>query len=178
MNFRKYLPFENYVIATNLSVEEVKRKLAENVEPRRGFELFRTASYSKPYMGDLYGDTFTISRVINYRNSFLPVITGAITTDFGETKVKIKMRPAIGVIIFMCFWLGVVGLVCLTMVVAAVFSEKTGSLDPVVFIPFAMFVFGCLLFTVPFKIESGISRKFLAKLLEAKEQPVRPPEYV
>lgn len=94
MNLKKYLPFENYVMTSKLSVEEVKRRLADNIEPKKSLRLsvFNRGT-NKPYEGEILGDTFTISRIINYRNSFLPVITGHISTFLGTTQINVKMRP-------------------------------------------------------------------------------------
>jgi hypothetical protein len=94
MNLTKHLPFENDVLTTKIPTLEVLRRIADNVEPRQGFTLssFNNRKYTKPYIGSIHGLSFTMSRNINYRNSFLPIITGHIETFPGKTQVRIKMQ--------------------------------------------------------------------------------------
>jgi hypothetical protein len=173
MNLKKYLPFENYVMTSKLSVEEVKRRLADNIEPKKSLRLsvFNRGS-NKPYEGQILGDTFTISRIINYRNSFLPVITGHISTFLGKTQINVKMRPVTFVLIFISLWLGIVGLACLGIILVGLIQFKQvlqNGFSPMILIPFGMFLFGCLLITLAFKAESKKSKKFLEQLFEGQE---------
>ena len=171
MILKNVLPFENYVLTTKLSVDEVLKRIADNIQQKPGFS-FPTFSrnYTKPYTGEISGTTFTMSRNINYRNSFLPVITGQISTYLGQTQINIKMRPIIFVLIFISFWLGIVGLVCIGMLLAGLFQIKQilqNGFSPMILIPFVMFAFGCLLTHFAFKEESKNSKEFLARLLES-----------
>jgi hypothetical protein len=173
MNFKKYLPFENYVITSKLSVEEIKNRLADNIEPKKNIRLsvFNRSS-NKPYEGQILGDTFTISRIINYRNSFLPVITGQISKFLGKTQINVKMRPVTFVLIFISLWLGVVGLVCLGIILVGLIQFKQvlqNGFSPMILIPFGMFLFGCLLTTLAFKAESKKSKEFLNRIFEGQE---------
>ncbi|MFT3705126.1 MAG: hypothetical protein QM802_22355 [Agriterribacter sp.] len=175
MPLKNILPFENYVLTTNLSVEEVLKRMADNIQPKEGFKFFAgfNRNYAKPYTGYIIGRTFTMNRNINYRNSFLPVITGQIVIVSGKTAVKIKMQLGTVVLIFMSFWLGVIGLVCIGILVAG-FSEHgqvfSNEFSPAFLIPFGMLVFGCLLTHFGFKGESKKSKAFLANLLESVEE--------
>ena len=173
MNLVKYLPYENYVLISKLSADEVIRRLADNVEPKKSFNFFiAKKSTNKPYQGQISGNTFTISRIINYRNSFLPVITGHISAFHNETHINITMQPIIFVLIFICFWLGVVGLVCLEIIVSALSQIRQilqHGFSPIALLPFGMFLFGCLLTIFAFKTESKKSKKFLEQLLSGQE---------
>ncbi|ACU59576.1 hypothetical protein [Chitinophaga pinensis] len=173
MNIKKYLPFENYVLTTRLPVMEVIKRLHNNIEISRGLQLSHLNNSSgKPYTGEITSSTFKMSRIINYRNSFLPQITGEITSFLDETQIIIKMQPVTFVLIFMSFWLGTVGLACLGILLTGLsqlpllFSE---GFSPFVLIPFVMFVFGCLLCTLAFKTEAKKSKAFLEQLLEGQE---------
>ncbi len=175
MNLKKYLPFENYVITSKLSVEEVKTRLASNIEPKKSLRLsvFNRGS-NKPYEGEILGDTFTICRIINYRNSFLPVITGHISTFTDKTQINVKMRPVTFVLLFISLWLGIVGLVCLGIILAGLIQLKQilqNGFSPMILIPFGMFLFGCLLTTLAFKAESKKSKEFLEQIFEGQENP-------
>jgi hypothetical protein len=173
MGFKKILPIENYTLTTKLTVEEVRKRIADNIEPKRNFRFSLIANnYTKPYEGKITGKSFEISRIINYRNSFLPVITGHISSFIGQTQVKIKMQPVTFVIVFISVWLGLVGLVCFVMFIGIIVQYQqifNNGFSPFSLIPFAMFIFGCLLTYFAFKKESKISKQFLAQLLEGEE---------
>ena len=174
MNLRKYLPYEDYALTSKLSVEEVRKRIFENIEPKK---TYRFPGFNKNtvklYEGTLIDNAFTITRIINSRNSFLPVITGDISTFLGKTQIKIEMRLVHLVLVFMSLWLGIVGLVCIGifLVGALKFKEilETGF-SPMLLIPYAMFIFGCLLVILSFKAESKKSKDFLLELLEGQEE--------
>lgn len=174
MTLKSALPFEEYVLTTRLSVNEVLRRLDDNIQEKQGFSISSfNRNYSKPYTGQITGTTFKMSRNINYRNSFLPVITGQITTYVGQTQVNIKMRPATFPLIFISFWLGFVGLVCMGILFIGLLQFRQiiqNGFSPMIFIPFGMFAFGCLLTHFAFKGESKNSKEFLATLLESVDK--------
>jgi hypothetical protein len=173
MKLIPFLPYENYMLLTNLSPEEVGRRISANIEPRlTGVFSEFTRNNTKPYQGVCARNKFEISRIINYRNSFIPVISGEVSSYLGvESRIHIKMKPHSFVIVFMCIWLGFGGLFCL-LILSNMFRpemrpDKELSIGEV--IPFVMFIGGCLLFSLPFKFESKKSKLFLAELLEGHE---------
>ncbi len=173
MNIKKYLPFENYVLTSKLSLEEVTRRLADNIEPKKSFRFsgFNKSS-NKPYEGQISNGTFTISRIINYRNSFLPVVTGHISTFIGKTQINVKMQPVTFVLIFIFLWLGIVGLACLVIILVGLLQFQQvlqNGFSPMILISFGMFLFGCLFTTLAFKAESKKSKEFLEQLFEGEE---------
>ena len=171
MIFKNILPFEDYMLTTRLSINEIIKRLNDNTEEKRSFSFSTLGqNYIKPYSGQITGSTFTMSRNISYRNSFLPVITGQITASNGQTQVHIKMRPVLIVLIFISFWLGIVGLACIAILLTGLLQFKEilqNGFSSATLIPFGMFAFGCLLTHFAFKTESKKSKKFLAKLLES-----------
>jgi hypothetical protein len=168
----KYLPFENYVLTTNLSVDEVRDRLANNVEPQKKASISSSKqNTSKPYQGSIVNNSFKIFRIINYRNSFVPVISGEISQAYGKTEIAVKMKPVLFVLIFMAFWIGTVGVICVCILVMAVLEFKDliqNGFSPPILIPFGMFIFGYLLITLSFKYESSTSKEFLKDLFEAQ----------
>jgi hypothetical protein len=174
MILKKILPFENYVLTTKLSVDEVLNRLSNNIENKQGFSFSNLSrTYTKAYTGKIIGTTFTMTRNINYRNSFLPEITGQITTYLGQTQVNIKMRPVISVLVFISLWLGIIGLVCIGILLAGIFQFKQviqNGFSPMLFIPFGMFAFSRWLTHFAFKGESKYSKEFLARLLESVDK--------
>lgn len=173
MPLRKCLPIENYTLQTSLTAQEVFQRLYDKIEEKRnsGFN-WRSKISNKPYEGKVSTTSFTMNRIIDYRNSFLPVIRGKIISLAGQTRVEINMRPAAGPLIFMSIWLGFVGVICISLLTVAVihFNEvfKNGVNGATV-IPFAMLLFGILLQKFAFRSESKEAKRFLATLLKAEE---------
>lgn len=160
----KFLPYERLKIITSLSVDEVLKRLNNSIEPKRYFRLL--GSGTKPYQGSVEGSHFEVSRIIGYRNSFLPMIKGDLQSEISGCSVYITMHPKIFVTAFMIVWLGGVGFFFLTFL----YSLASSSTDPsIVLIPGGMFVFGYGLFLGGFKFESIKSRKFFRELFEARE---------
>lgn len=176
MKLQNLFPFEKYTLTTKLSYDEIYKRLADNIEPK-SFHFFSfNRNSSKPYEGEILGNSFTISSIINYNNSFLPVIKGNISAMIGQTQIVIKMRPAIFSLIFGSLWLGIVTLACILLILAGLIQFKQlieHGFSPAFLVPFGMFIFGCLIFLIPFKIESKKSRKFLTALLNAEDN-IRP----
>lgn len=173
MTLRFFLPFDNFKLSTKLTSAEVQARLAATIEPKNVFRFFQFRNKpTKAYEGQIDGTSFRMSRIIAYRNSFLPVIRGEISSHLDKTQVSIKMRPSTGVIIFMLFWLGVVGFLCLATLVAAVrhFNQVVQhGFSPAALIPFFMFAFGYGLITFGYRLEAPKSKRFLKQLLESKE---------
>ncbi|WP_240410171.1 hypothetical protein [Flavisolibacter nicotianae] len=156
---------------TQLTQDEVRNRIESVTEPRKSFRLISKKS-EKPYQGKLVSDSFVISRIISGRNSFLPVIKGNISAYAGRTEISIRMRPVVAVLIFMTFWLGAVGFVCVGIIVSGIlqFRQLTiHSFSPVALIPFGMFAFGYGLLILSYRAESHKSKTYLKQLLEAEE---------
>jgi len=100
----KFFPADSFKIYSNLSFDEVKRRLDEQVAPKKNFSFATafSAMPGKPYQGDILDDSFKITRNIKYRNSFLPIITGEIADAYPGTVIHVHMRMAIFVYVFMC----------------------------------------------------------------------------
>src|SRR5712671_2639644 len=103
----RFWPSDAFEIETELSTEEILESLRLNVEPKT---LFRSSSNHTTFQGDLMRDAFKISRIIHYRNSFLPIIHGTCRPGHHGTTVAVKMRLHPFVMAFMCFWFGGVGI--------------------------------------------------------------------
>ena len=160
----KFLPYERLKISTGLSREEVLKRLDEAIEPKRHFRLFQPGT--KPYQGSIEGSHFEVSRIIGYRNSFLPIIKGDVQSEISGCSVHITMHPYLPVIAFMLIWLGFVGFAFLFFLYLLVSSSTDLSVG---FIPGGMFLFGYGLFLGGFKFESVKSKKFFRELFDARE---------
>ncbi len=163
----KFLPTENISFKTRLKEEEILKRLSDAIEPEKTFRAVRFGMLSgstKPYEGQISGHTFTIRRIISYRNSFLPRINGIITNDFGRLTINVKMRLPIFVIIFLCVWCGAVGLACIAVLTQGV---RVSESHPATLIPFSMLLFVYALTMGGFKYESRKSKKDLTALFQA-----------
>ena len=165
----KFLPYEHLKIRTRLSTDEAQKRLADIIEAKRFFRWFE--SNHKPYQGIIEGSHFEVSRIIHYRNSFLPNIKGEIQPDMRGCSIDIRMYPHGIVIAVMILWLGSVGFFFLSMLGSFVFSaaqSHSGDLS-ILLIPAVMFAFGYALLLGGFKFESVKSKKFFRELFQADE---------
>ena len=85
---------ENLIYRTTLHPQEVLRRLDHVIEPEK---LFRRKN-DKLFEGRITGNTFSFRRIIHYRNSFLPQISGEVNEHYGgsEIKVKVVLNPVAG----------------------------------------------------------------------------------
>jgi Flp pilus assembly protein TadB len=86
-----FIPYQHFEIKTKLSQDATREKLADIVEPRQ--LGWRFSNDHKLFEGELDINTFKISRVIRYRNSFLPVLVGNIQDDLDSSSLQITARP-------------------------------------------------------------------------------------
>lgn len=149
-------------------MEEAILKLKDNVEPNK---IFRFRGGTKVFQGNVYDSNFTISRIILYKNSFLPQIKGSINTDTDSTTIGIKMYLHPFVIVFMILWFLVVTVGCFASAIAFVNSLNQGNaFRPEVLIPFGMLAFGICLCTVPFWIEVKKARNELDRIFNSNSE--------
>jgi len=163
MNF---LPIKNITFKTSLSQEEVVSRLRENTEPEKNLRFgFFSKKKTKRYEGIIAEKYFLIKRIIEYGNSFLPIIKGTIQKDIHGTKVKIKMRLKTFVSVFMGIWCVGVGIGFISILISSI--NKNGF-EPVIFLPLGMFLFAYLLTLGGFKAESAKSIKDLEEILNGR----------
>ena len=156
------LPYEHFTIETYLGAEEGGRRLAHSVEPKKVIRWFSTNH--KPYEGDVTSDSFKISRIIHYRNSFLPQITGSIRSDLGRTLVEIRMALHPVVLVFLVLWLAFFGSIFVGSFQSFVADPGSNASPLVVGVP--LMIVMLVVVIAAFKFESSKSKKFLRGLLE------------
>lgn len=161
----KFLPLEKLIYKTHLNEEKVIQRLSEIVEPKKTFRSILFGSYAaKAYEGEISGQAFAIRRIIRYRNSFLPEISGSVGSDYDGTTITVKMRMNILVIIFLCFWCAVVVFVGIAFM-AKMIATGFNFLE---LIPVGLLLFVYALTMGGFKWESNKSKKDLQELFEAE----------
>ena len=164
----KLLPYEQYNLYTRLSPEEVRQRLADNTE-QGGKKKPLGGKTVKPFRGEITNETFSISPVIDYRNSFLPVLKGTYFRENGMTRIRTRLQLNDVVLAFCIIWLGIVGLCGILLPISELRGALNGKrFDPMVLVPTGMFVFGYLLMIAAFNTESTRSKKLLAKVLDAQ----------
>ncbi|WP_312287182.1 hypothetical protein [Chryseobacterium gleum] len=155
----KYLPFERITYRTNLSEQEVFTRLSGFVEPKK-FGLGR--NYTKDYEGSANNNGFEISRVIQYRNSFLPQINGKIQNENNGTQIQVTMSLHAFVLVFLLFWCSIA--VGIFIMIGS--TEKKMSVE--FFMPLLMLLFVYILTMTGFKTESKKSKEYLRRSFEAE----------
>ena len=171
MKLKKFLPFDKFHLQTGLSESEVLTRLQNSIQPQKN-SLSLFPKETKPYIGKVIGRSFEIRRSINYRNSFLPVIKGELIERLNKTRISVSLRPSVFVLIFMAFWLGTIGFVCIGIIVVLIIQFNKinwQEFSPIALIPFVMFIFGYGLLMFGYRVESSKSKRFLLNLLEASE---------
>lgn len=164
----KLLPYEKFTITTQASEKEAIAKIKGITEPIRSSRF--TGPREKPYQGTINGNSFEISRIIHYRNAFLPIIQGDIRTEQERTVIFISMHLHIIVIAILLLLLGdVVIFIHKSFIEAITIFMDTGQFSiSINFPPITSFLllFGYLITTAGFKSEANNSKDFFHRLFE------------
>ena len=165
----KWIPFDKFVLSTSLSPQETLECLRANVSWRESGFAGSSQSTTKPFWGKVNNFAFKIYRDIQYRrNSFVPVIVGKIIPENGGSRVAITMRMTIFTMIFMGFWLGIVGVIALILVI---FQLRALRFAPAALIPELMFLFGYGICLFGFNYERGMAKDILRDILNVQSNP-------
>jgi hypothetical protein len=103
------MPFYRFEIEASMSPNEVAQRIGSvTCDPAKPFdrpEGFRQGRGSNLFWGSVRGNSFSLRRNINYRNSFLPLIRGRITqSGVGSTlRVVMFMNPGGAAFHVFCF---------------------------------------------------------------------------
>lgn len=174
MKIKKYLPFKDYLFTTSLPIEEVKKRLLENIEPKQEFSLIKRNIRTKKYEGKLFNNSFKINQInIGKENTYAPLITGLMKSDLDKTIIQVTMELQPIILAFMTLWLGSVGLICLFLILGAIFQLRDilqNGFSPMAFIPFGVFIFSSFLIIIEFKKQSENAKEFLMLTLNAQEE--------
>ena len=158
------LPYQKLLFNSPLSREELTRRLAREVSKSRwGFALFDRRT--ELFEGTITSEGFKVSRIIRYRNSFLPVISGNFSPTAKGVRVDVTLRLHGAVLAFSVVWLSFVGLGAAAVVLELLRSEPLGQVR---LIPLGMLAFFYLLVTLSFGFEARKARKLLSEIFEAE----------
>jgi len=100
-----WFPYVRHTFNTISNKDEIRSKIQTSTESLKFYWWYWLSrshylQTDKPFYGTILGDRFRIKRIIDYRNSFLPVIHGKIS----DNKVAISLRPSIFVLLFIIIW--------------------------------------------------------------------------
>src|SRR5271167_80359 len=97
-------PFRKFEFSTPMSTAHAARVLDEIVEPPRKWG-WPTSAKRGDFEGRVAGTHFKINRIIQYQNSFMPIIEGNFRRDGLGTIVTLNMRLVWPVV---PFWFGTI----------------------------------------------------------------------
>ncbi|HEX8494010.1 MAG TPA: hypothetical protein VF658_14285 [Pyrinomonadaceae bacterium] len=104
-----FVPYEHFTIDTSLPFDKAVDRIAQLIEPKRSFRNPFSREH-KEFEGSVTPQDFKISRIIHYRNSFLPIINGQFVKTPLGTRLTVRMTLHPFVIAFLILWSGVIGL--------------------------------------------------------------------
>jgi len=107
----EWIPYQRLTITTDLSKEEVLKRMRERVGPKRRENLVRVDR--NIFSGDVIEDYFDLTLHTDYRNSWTPMITGVIKETNNETEIYVTLKSNWFVISFttLFIFIGVIRLV-------------------------------------------------------------------
>jgi hypothetical protein len=157
---------EELMLYTNLPKAAVCEKLKHNTQPPalRG-NGYRLPADHKKFEGMVTDSTFTINRVINYHNSFLPLISGHMEEKANGTEIALTLRPNTKVTFLMGLWMAGA---CFAFVTIFIASFTKGGSAIAVLIPLGMIAAGIIMVRMGFATESEKAKEELAELLQAE----------
>lgn len=101
------LPYTSFTIETTATIPRLVEQLSQVVEPSRIRWIWNRGKEHKYFQGQLHERGFRLSRVIHYRNSFLPLIYGRFEEDPLGTTVHVRMHLHPLVLLFLVVWVTV-----------------------------------------------------------------------
>jgi hypothetical protein len=156
-----FLPFERFTIHTDFSMQQVQERLSEVVRPPFSRVIFMNVPQT--YEGRIHGNRFEISRITNYRDTFLPVVVGTIRDSLGSCSIDVRLRPHIIVIVGLLVILGLaIAAECgffLTMLGAHSFN--IGILWPA-----AVLAVFYVISTIWLKLEAAVEKQSLTEIFD------------
>lgn len=164
----KFNPSVTIELTTLLSLEEVRKVLLENIQPKQ----IKTFSFSpqknhKSFEGYFHQDHFQIQRIIKGRNSFLPQINGHIAPHINGTKLIAELKLPSFVLVFMTLWVGAISIGFILSVFGSFSHDKDSSF---IIIPLLMVVFGISMAYFAFTTEKNKAISELKKILKAETE--------
>ncbi|MCA9927988.1 MAG: hypothetical protein KC419_05910 [Anaerolineales bacterium] len=163
------IPYTQFTLNVYRPAADVEAELAARVKPRsliRARWVFSKIDPTVPFEGTVENGRFNINRIINYKNSFLPIMTGEMKDELDVTRVQVAMRLHYFVLIFLILWV---------LIFAGVFgvgSVQAGE-NFIKFPVSAIMLVAIYVFTmIFFNMEANNARRFLEETWQVGGPPV------
>lgn len=129
------LPHLEEQIESEKTPEEI-RMILQSVTDYRKIAFSVNAEFS----GQIYPLGFRITPMLNYRNSFVPLITGNMTEKEGRTIIEVKLQMHILTCAFMVMW----NCMACFFFLCAILAVITGGLEQItiILVSLGLLVFG------------------------------------
>jgi hypothetical protein len=160
------MPYWSVRIHTRLSVYAVNERILALVKPsppilKRTEEAFEAPRDDRPFEGQVSDRAFKVMRIIHYRNSFLPVIHGAVESSPSGATVQLRMRLHAFTFVFMIVWFSMAA-----SGLGAISWQELRNLEAYAIASFGMLAFGVLLIAAGFFPEALKAAKVFRKALD------------
>ena len=140
------MPFYRFHLDTALPEAAALERIQGFTQPRRSFRDSIVIAFTRehpggpPFLGRVCGNSFSLRRDIDYRNSFLPLVFGRIAPRRGGSRVSVTMFIHPAVALFMIVWFSGLG-----YGVCQLWVHRKEAVPFAVFIPAVMILFGLAL---------------------------------
>lgn len=134
--------------------------MGNHIEAKKIFRLFGGDKYFEGEVSDI---GFKLSRIISYRNSFLPIIKGSFEESASGLKINISMSMHPFVNAFMLIWFGGVGIGFFATIFS--FLKSPTDFHSAFFVPAGMLLFGWGLVSIGFWSEARKAKEKLKTIL-------------
>ncbi len=173
-----FIPYGHKQIKSKLKVDEIERRLKSQLDPHSIISgMFR--GDHKYFQGNINNGEFKISRIIHYKNSFRPVITGKVQSEIDHNVIDLTLRLDFAVLaVFLFITLGFASEVLMPTISFMLQSWFSGQ--PIEFMQYlpngswlnlilssaGWILFLYLFMMIPFNIEAQKATKYLDELFE------------
>lgn len=162
----KLIPIEKFTLVTELSKSTVIEELNSSIRLKQNVAFRNTNVESeKKFEGIVFENNFKITRIINYKNSFLPEITGTIIEKSNGSEIEVELKVTSLVKVFMILWFGGVSFGFIVTLIVAIIGD--GAIYTCLF-PLFMLLAGFGILKFGFSIETKKSKADLIEVVQAK----------
>jgi hypothetical protein len=166
----KLLPYDNLTLHTPLSPVEVIARVKSVTTQTGSTFVYWGLSIPDGFIGSVNENSFSISFHRRFRkNSFRPVVNGAVEPGVGGSIINLKMRMNLFVVISLAVWF-MLALAACAITLSQFFANPgaftVDSLDLLIPLGMVVFFYGAIL--ISFHSGSKSARETLESLLQAR----------
>ncbi len=156
----KWVPQHRFEIQSSLSPSAAIEALKGHVEARRMLRVgFPSSANDKRFQGVVGADDFQITRVIGYRNSFLPQVSGKVRGVGSRSVIDVEMALFAPVIIL------VIAIMAMLLLIVGVVAFEGDVLGLVSLLIMPALAYGAVLWA--FRFEAEKQERALREIFQA-----------